>query len=224
MIGDSYEGVEGYEAAADLRLGCGIPTEHAGLEPGQSVVDLGSGAGLDAFVARRIVGEDGRVVGLDFAPEMVEKARSNAEDLGYENVEFVRGEIEEMPFEDDLFDAALSNCVLNLVPDKGRAFAETFRVLRPGGHFCISDVVHRGELPGAVRRSAELYAGCVAGALEEEAYLDLVRGAGFTDVVVLDRRRIEVPVRALPDGLSANDRRALEEGGMYSVTVRGRKK
>lgn len=223
MIGEAYRDVDGYEAAADLQLGCGIPTEHAGLVEGQAVVDLGSGAGLDAFVARRIVGEKGRVVGLDFAAEMVEKARSNAEDLGYGNVFFVEGEIEAMPLETASFDVALSNCVFNLVPDKERAFDETYRILRPGGHFCISDVVHRGELPDPIRRSAELYAGCVAGSMEESAYLDLIEAAGFEDVQVLARSRIEVPGSALPEGLSEEERGAFRKGGLFSLTIRGRR-
>lgn len=223
MIGEAYAEVDGYEASADLQLGCGIPTEHAGLDDGQAVVDLGSGAGLDAFVARRIVGEKGRVVGLDFAAEMVEKARSNAEDLAVENVSFVEGEIEAMPLETASFDVALSNCVFNLVPDKERAFQETYRILRPGGHFCISDVVHRGELPDPIRRSAELYAGCVAGSMEEHAYLELIEAAGFEDVQVLERRRIEVPEAALPEDLSAEDRASFREGGLFSLTIRGRK-
>jgi SAM-dependent methyltransferase len=223
MIGEAYQGVDGYEASADLQLGCGIPTEHAGLEEGQAVVDLGSGAGLDAFVARRIVGESGRVVGLDFASEMVEKARRNAEDHGVENVFFVEGEIEAMPLETASFDVALSNCVFNLVPDKGRAFDETHRILRPGGHFCISDVVHRGELPDPIRRSAELYAGCVAGSMEENAYLELIEAAGFEDVQIRARSRIEVPDSALPEELSEEQFASFREGGLFSLTVHGRK-
>lgn len=221
MIGDSYASVEGYAAEADLGLGCGLPTEHAGLAEGQAVVDLGSGAGLDAFVARSIVGERGRVVGVDFAPEMVAKARSNAADLGLGNVSFVEGAIEELPLEAESYDVALSNCVFNLVPDKSAAFRETYRVLRPGGHFCISDVVTRGTLPGPVRRSAELYAGCVAGAMDEERYLALVREAGFESVEVRERRRIALPDRALPDELTEEERSALDEAGIWSVTVRG---
>jgi SAM-dependent methyltransferase len=162
MIGDEYDGVEGYVAEADLKLGCGVPTDLADLQPGEIVLDLGSGAGLDAFVARRIVGAEGRVEGVDFTPEMVEKARANAEDLGYDNVHFHEGAIEDLPIDDARFDVALSNCVLNLVPDKARAFEEMHRVLRVGGRFCISDIVVQGDLPATIRRSAELYAGCGA--------------------------------------------------------------
>lgn len=147
MIGDAYDGVEGYVPDADLGLGCGLPVEHAGLAEGQTVLDLGAGAGLDAFVARRIVGEGGLVLGVDFTPEMVEKARANAAKLGYANVRFEHGDIEALPLAEASVDVVISNCVLNLVPDKARAFAEMARVLRPGGHFCVSDVVTRGDLP-----------------------------------------------------------------------------
>ncbi|WP_263788785.1 arsenite efflux transporter metallochaperone ArsD [Salinibacter grassmerensis] len=223
MIGEAYDTVEGYVADADLKLGCGVPTDYAGLEPGQTVVDLGSGAGLDAFVARRVVGETGRVIGVDFAPEMVEKARTNAQKLGVENVEFLEGDIEDLPLTDETADVVLSNCVLNLVPDKVQAFAEMQKVLRPSGHFCVSDVVAGGPLPDEVRRSAELYAGCVAGAIEESEYLDLLGAVGFEEVEVLSRRRIDLPEEALPDTLTDADRAALEEGGIWSVTVRGRR-
>ena len=212
MIGDAYDGVEGYVADADLKLGCGLPVEHAGLAPGQTVLDLGAGAGLDAFVARRIVGEAGRVLGVDFTPEMVEKARANAAKLGYGNVAFEHGDIESLPFADASVDVVISNCVLNLVPDKARAFAEMARVLRPGGHFCVSDVVTRGDLPDAVRDSAELYAGCVAGALDESDYLGLLREAGFEAVEVVQARPIALPGSLLPDAADVP---------LWSVTVRG---
>ncbi len=212
MIGDAYDGVDGYEEAADLQLGCGLPVEHAGLAPGQTVLDLGAGAGLDAFVARRIVGETGHVLGVDFTPEMVAKARQNAQRLGYANVRFEQGDIEALPFDDASVDVVVSNCVLNLVPDKAQAFAETFRVLRPGGHFCVSDVVSRGELPAAIRASAELYAGCVAGAMDQDAYLALISQAGFDGVEVVAQRPIDLPSGLLPEGADAP---------LFSVTVRG---
>ncbi len=221
MIGDAYDEVEGPVDDADLSLGCGIPTDHAALEPGQTVVDLGSGAGLDAFVARRIVGESGLVIGVDFVSEMVEKARANAQKLGVDNVRFVEGDIEELPLDAGAADVVLSNCVFNLVPDKVRAFAEASRILRPGGHFCVSDIVADGALPDAVRRSAELYAGCVAGAMEESEYLDLIDATGFVEVEVPERHRIELPSEILPDTLSDADRKAVSEGGLWSVTVRG---
>ncbi len=223
MIGDAYEGVEGHIAEADLNLGCGVPTEYAGLAPGQTVLDLGSGAGNDAFIARRLVGEKGRVIGVDFTPEMIARARRNAETLGFDNVAFVEGSIEALPLPDAGVDVVLSNCVLNLVPDKARAFAEIYRVLRPGGHLCISDVVSRGTFPEPVRASASLYAGCVAGAVDEAAYLEVVRRAGFAGVEVCKARRIEVPDAALPTSLSDDERAAFRAGGLWSLTLRARK-
>ena len=211
MIGDAYDGVDGYVEAADLKLGCGLPVEHAGLAAGQTVLDLGAGAGLDAFVARRVVGEAGTVLGVDFTPEMVARARQNAAALGYANVRFEHGDIEALPFEDETVDVVVSNCVLNLVPDKARAFAEAFRVLRPGGHVCVSDVVSQGTLPASVRSSAELYAGCVAGALDREVYLRVVRDAGFEGVDVVAERPIDLPEGLLPEGA---------EAPLLSVTVR----
>jgi len=223
MIGDAYDTVEGYVADADLHLGCGVPTEHAGLAPGQTVVDLGAGAGMDAFVARHIVGAEGRVLGVDFAPEMVAKARANAEAHGFDNVSFVEGDIEAIPLDADTADVVLSNCVLNLVPDKAKAFAEMYRILRPAGHFTVSDVVTQGTLPAPVRRSAELYVGCVAGALEEAAYLRGIEAAGFVDVEVRTRREIEIPPEALPADLSPLDQAAFDRASLWSITVRGAK-
>ncbi len=218
MIGDAYDGVEGYVAEANLKLGCGLPVEHAGLAPGQIVLDLGAGAGLDAFVARGIVGETGRVLGVDFTPEMVEKARANAARLGYANVQFEHGDIEALPFADASVDVVISNCVLNLVPNKKQAFAEMRRVLREGGHFCISDVVVEGEMPAALREVAELYAGCVSGAIARDAYLESLRAAGFENLAVVAERAIGLPeemVVALP----AEARAAA--GRLLSVTVTG---
>jgi len=166
FFSENYQGLKGYNADADLGLGCGIPTEFAGLKPGDYVLDLGSGAGNDCFVARTEVGENGRVTGLDFANAMLEKARQNAHKLGYSNVDFIKGDIEQMPLPDNSYDVILSNCVLNLVPDKQKAFSEMLRVLKPGGHFCVSDVVLKGELPEKLRHDAEMYAGCVSGAIQ----------------------------------------------------------
>lgn len=224
MIGDDYDGVDGYVAEADLQLGCGVPTDLADIHPGDAVLDLGAGAGLDAFTARHITGSEGRVVGVDMTPEMVQKAQANAASLGFENVTFVEGDIEALPLEDAQFDVVISNCVLNLVPDKPTAFAEMWRVLRPGGHFCVSDIVVRGTLPDEVRRSAEMYAGCVGGAIEEGEYLDLLGAAGFEDVAVARRKTIDVPDAALLEHASETDVRAFRDGGaIESVTVRGRR-
>lgn len=220
---EGYDTVEGHEAGADLGLGCGLPTEHANLAPGQTVLDLGSGAGVDAFVARRIVGETGRVLGVDFSPEMNERARENAHKLRYENVEFLDGEIEDLPLKDETVDVIISNCVLNLVPDKARAFSEMARVLRPGGHFCISDIVSQGTLPQAVREAAELYAGCVSGAMEQEAYLALLRESGFEEVKVVQERSVmpssEVLASVAPEAAEA----LLDQpsGSLLSITVCG---
>ncbi len=226
MIGDEYDGVDGYVAEADLGLGCGMPTELAGIQPGQTVLDLGSGAGLDAFVARRIVGETGRVIGIDMTESMVEKARENAARLGYDNVTFALGDIEDLPVEPDSIDVVISNCVLNLVPDKSRAFAEIYRVLKPGAHFCVSDIVVQGALPESVRRSVELYAGCVAGALKCDEYLATIREAGFSDVKVAKEKAIDVPEDVVEHDVSTADLAAFRRkgGAIVSVTVKGVKR
>ena len=165
IIGDDYSNIEGYVADADLGLGCGVPTEFAGIKKGDIVVDLGSGAGNDVFVSRAIVGDEGKVIGLDFTQEMIDKSNENKAKTGYKNVEFHLGEIESMPLEDNIVDVVVSNCVLNLVPDKKKAFSEIYRILKPGAHFCVSDIVIKGELNPELRKSATMYAGCVAGAL-----------------------------------------------------------
>lgn len=222
MIGEAYDGVEGYVADADLGLGCGLPVEHARLAEGQTVLDLGSGAGIDAFIARHHVGPAGRVIGVDFVPEMVARARALAAALGYTNVEFIEGDIEALPLPDSTVDVVISNCVLNLVPEKERAFGEMHRVLRPGGHFCISDVVSVGELPVDLLRVAELYAGCVSGAMERRRYLSLLEAAGFGAVAVVAERPIALPESVFAT-LSGGARDALRAGGVVSVTVVGRK-
>ena len=179
MIGDEYSNLEGHFSDADLGLGCGIPTQFAEIKKGDHVLDLGSGAGNDCFVARAIVGETGKVTGLDFTDAMIDKANENNRKLDYKNVEFVKGDIEDMPFPDDSFDVIVSNCVLNLVPDKNKAFAQIMRVLKPGGHFCVSDVVIKGYLPDKLRKNAEMYAGCVSGAIEMTVYLEIIKKSGI---------------------------------------------
>ncbi|HLO90586.1 MAG TPA: arsenite methyltransferase [Lentimicrobium sp.] len=223
---DDYSNLEGYVADADMGLGCGLPTQFAGILPGHHVLDLGSGAGNDCFVARAIVGKSGLVTGLDFTDAMLIKARENAEKLGYTNVQFVKGDIEEMPFENDTFDVIVSNCVLNLVPDKHKAFSEMMRVLKPGGHFCVSDVVVRGELPQSVIRDAELYAGCIAGAMEWEAYLQLVLDHGFTDMKVHTSKQITLPNEFLATYLNEQEVEEYKsnKAGLFSITVTGYKK
>lgn len=222
---EDYTALEGYVPEADLGLGCGIPLDAADLKPGQTVLDLGAGAGNDVFVARRVVGETGRVIGVDMTPDMVRKARENLARLGYANVEFRLGEIEALPVAGSSVDRILSNCVLNLVPDKRRAFAEMYRVLKPGGGFGVSDVVVEGEFPEELRKAAELYVGCVSGAMEKGAYLQALREAGFRDVEVVRERAIELPEDLLAAYLSEGQRESLRASGVriLSVTVRGAK-
>jgi SAM-dependent methyltransferase len=179
-----YSQLDGYVPEADLMLGCGIPSQYAGIRKGDHVLDLGCGAGNDCFVVRRLVGETGNVTGLDFTPEMIAKAKDNNARLGYQNVEFVLGDIEQMPLSDSIFDVVISNCVLNLVPDKQKAFSEIMRVLKPGGHFCIADVVVRKKLPAALRTNLELYTGCIAGAMDMDDYLGIINSLGFEKVIV----------------------------------------
>jgi SAM-dependent methyltransferase len=225
-IGAAYEGVAGHVAEADLHLGCGVPTRHAALKPGERVLDLGSGAGNDAFIARHEVGAQGHVLGVDMTPGMIAKARDNAAKLGFENVLFREGQLEDLPVEAASIDVAISNCVLNLVPDKGRAFAEMFRVLRPGGRFCISDIVATAELPAAVREVAALHVGCVAGAMAEGDYLGLLRAAGFQDVQFAEERPIGLSDQALGAHMSAAEIAEFRASGIgiKSVTVLGTKR
>ncbi len=226
VFSESYETLEGYNADADLGLGCGIPTDYAGIRNGDSVLDLGSGAGNDCFVARALVGDDGHVTGLDFTEEMVEKARMNASKLGFKNVEFVYGDIEEMPLSDNSFDVVISNCVLNLVPDKQKAFSEMFRVLKSGGHFSVSDVVIKGDLPDKLKEDAEMYAGCVSGAVQIDEYLDLIKNAGFKDIKVQKQRNIEIPETVLGNYLTGIEIETFRKGdsGIISITVTAYKK
>jgi arsenite methyltransferase len=225
MIGDAYRNVDGYMADADLGLGCGLPTQHAGIAPGDVVLDLGSGAGIDAFVARRIVGEAGRVIGVDMTPEMIARARENAAKLGYGNVEFRLGEIENLPVEAGTVDVVVSNCVLNLVPDKAQAFAEMFRVLRPGAHFCVSDIVATDELGEPIRKAAALHVGCVAGAIPLQEYLRLIEDAGFGNVEVAETKTVELPDAVLARHIDTPAIAAFRRSGvaLKSVTVRANK-
>jgi SAM-dependent methyltransferase len=225
VIGNAYAGVAGHLAEADLNLGCGVPTRHAALRPGETALDLGSGAGNDAFIARHEVGPEGRVLGVDMTSEMIAKARANAAKLAYENVEFREGQIEQLPVASGSVDVVISNCVLNLVPDKGRAFAEMFRVLRPGGRFCVSDIVATGELPAPVRQVAALYVGCVAGAMAETDYLALLETTGFEDVRVAEAKPVELSDDALAGYMSGADIGAFRASGvaLKSVTVLGTK-
>ena len=205
IMADDYTKMEGYNPDADLGLGCGLPTEFARIKEGDTVIDLGSGAGNDCFVARRFTGASGKVIGVDFTPAMVEKARLNAEKLGLNNVEFRQGDIEELPLTSNLANVVVSNCVLNLVPNKQKVFSEIFRVLKPGGHFSISDIVIDGQLPPRWKEIAELYAGCVSGAIQKQVYLELVDIAGFNNQVVQKDKPILVPDDILAKYLSAEE-------------------
>ncbi len=221
VFSDDYSKIEGYNPDADLGLGCGLPTEFAQIKTGDTVLDLGSGAGNDCFVARRAVGETGKVIGLDFTDTMIEKARMNADNLGYNNVEFRFDEIEKMPIGGNSIDVVVSNCVMNLVPDKKKAFAETFRVLRSGGHFSISDVVLRGELPASFVSDAEMWVGCVSGALQIDDYLKHIEEAGFKNVKIQAEKKIDLPDQVLYDNFPKEMVEEFKQSntGIYSITV-----
>lgn len=221
VMAEDYSSLPGYIADADLGLGCGLPTEFAQITQGDTVVDLGSGAGNDAFVARSIVGEQGRVIGIDMTEPMIEKARANAKKLGFTNVEFRLGDIENMPIENDTADVVVSNCVMNLVPNKQKAFAETFRILKSGGHFSISDIVLRGELPPALKNAAVMYAGCVAGAQQMDEYLATIKEAGFVNITIQKEREINIPNEILLQFITLDQLRELKKQnvGIYSITV-----
>ena len=205
IMADDYSKLDGYVADADLGLGCGLPTEFAQINAGDTVIDLGSGAGNDAFIARRIVGERGRVIGIDITEKMIELAKENADKLGYKNVEFRHGDIDSMPLLSNKADVVVSNCVLNLVPNKHKVFSEVFRVLKPGGHFSISDIVIEGELPSKWKEIAELYAGCVSGAIQKSEYLGIIEEAGFTNITLQKDKTIVIPDEILAEYLSKEE-------------------
>ncbi|HRH67278.1 MAG TPA: arsenite methyltransferase [Bacteroidia bacterium] len=226
LMADDYSKMEGYEPGADLGLGCGLPTEFAKIRKGDVVIDLGSGAGNDCFVARAETGESGKVIGIDMTEAMIDLARKNAEKLGYNNVEFRLGDIEKMPVTSAIADVVVSNCVLNLVPDKQKAISEIHRVLKPGGHFSISDIVLKGTLPPALLRTAEMYAGCISGAIQKEAYLAMVKNAGFENVQVQKEKPIHVPDDILKQYLSEAELAEYKSSGVgiFSITVYAGKK
>lgn len=221
IMSEEYTGLSGYHAGADLGLGCGLPTQYAKIKAGDTVIDLGSGAGNDCFVARAETGETGKVIGIDFTPAMIEKARLNADKLGYDNVEFLQGDIEKIPVTANQADVVVSNCVLNLVPNKAEVFREIYRVLKPGGHFSISDVVIVGELPPALRQDAEMYAGCVAGAIQKSEYLNLIESSGFNHLIIQKEKPILLPDDLLRHYLPADQLIAFKAGhtGIFSITV-----
>jgi SAM-dependent methyltransferase len=221
IMSEDYSTLEGYNAEADLGLGCGLPTQFARIKEGDVVVDLGSGAGNDCFVARHETGATGKVIGIDFTTAMIEKARKNAEARGFNNVEFRQGDIEQMPITSNVADVVVSNCVLNLVPNKHGVFQEIFRVLKPGGHFSISDVVLVGALPNALKETAEMYAGCVSGAIQKQVYLELINANGFDNITIQKEKPIYIPDDILIKHLSAEEIASFRAGGIgiFSITV-----
>src|SRR6187551_984634 len=221
IMSEDYQHLKGYNSDADLGLGCGLPTQFAKIKKGDVVIDLGSGAGNDAFVARYETGETGKVIGIDFTPAMIEKARKNAELRGLNNVEFRQGDIEKMPLTSNVADVIVSNCVLNLVPNKNGVFKEIYRVLKPGGHFSISDIVLEGQLPKEIKEAAEMYAGCVAGAIQKQVYLELIEANGFTNITVQKDKAIIIPDDILSDYLSPEQIEAFKQSGtgIRSITV-----
>ncbi len=225
IMSDEYDHLGGYNPDADLKLGCGLPTEFAKIKSGDVVVDLGSGAGNDCFVARHETGESGKVIGIDFTEAMIEKARTNAEKLGFNNVEFRLGDIEKLPITANVADVVVSNCVMNLVPDKPKAFGEVFRILKTGGHFSISDIVLTGKLPEKIKNAAEMYAGCVASAIQKEDYLQIIKDAGFKNLVLQKEKPIIIPNDILKDYLTEEEIKAYNANktSIYSITVFGEK-
>jgi len=225
VFAEDYSKLKGYNKDADLGLGCGIPTEFALINEGDTVLDLGSGAGNDCFVARELTGVSGKVIGLDMTEIMIEKARINADKLGFNNVEFRLGDIEAMPLAAETVDVIVSNCVLNLVPDKEKAFKESYRVLKPGGHFSVSDVVLKGNLPEKLKNDAEMYAGCVSGAIQMDDYIGIIDEVGFKDVKVQKETLVNLPDDILSKYLSDNEKEEFADGtiGIYSITVYAKK-
>lgn len=221
IMSDDYTQLEGYNPEADLSLGCGLPTQFAKIKKGDTVIDLGSGAGNDCFIARQETGEGGKVIGIDFTPAMIEKARANAEKINFNNVEFRQGDIEKMPVTANTADVIVSNCVLNLVPNKDGVFKEIIRVLKPGGHFSISDIVLVGDLPSKIQQAAEMYAGCVSGAIQKQEYLDLIANNGFTNITIQKEKAIVVPDDILSGYLSQEEIATFRSSGtgIFSITV-----
>ncbi|HRX29758.1 MAG TPA: arsenite methyltransferase [Saprospiraceae bacterium] len=217
IMSEEYDELDGYNQDADLGLGCGLPTQFAKIKKGDTVIDLGSGAGNDCFVARAETGESGKVIGIDFTPAMINKARQNAENLGFNNVEFREGDIDNMPVNDNVADVIVSNCVLNLVPNKKKVFREMHRVLKNGGHFSISDIVLVGELPEKFKGAAEMYAGCVSGAIQMQDYLTGIDNAGFQNITIQKNKPIIIPDDILADYF---DEQEIEEYKSQETAIR----
>ena len=221
IMSEDYNEIAGYNADADLGLGCGLPTQFAKIKKGDVVVDLGSGAGNDAFIARHETGETGKVIGIDFTPAMIEKARRNNDARGFNNVEFRLGDIENMPLTSNVADVVVSNCVLNLVPDKKAVIKEIFRVLKPGSHFSISDIVLEGHLPKKLKDAAEMYAGCVSGAIQKQVYMELIEQNKFINISIQKEKKIMIPDDILINYISEEDIVLFHQSntGIFSITV-----
>jgi SAM-dependent methyltransferase len=208
---------------ASFSLGCGDPVTLAALQPGQTVLDLGSGGGLDCFLAARQVGEGGYVIGVDMTPEMLEKARANAASIGVTNVEFRHGLLENLPVDDNSIDVTISNCVINLSPDKARVFSEVFRVLRPGGKLAVSDIVTDGPLPDAIKQSLSMWAGCVAGAVDAADYIAMMETTGFTDISItptfFDKETVDEAIREVGNQV---DLRTISQDELYKTVYSAR--
>lgn len=230
-IGYTDEQLQSVPKEANLGLGCGNPTAIALLKKGETVLDLGSGAGFDCFLAANKVGPLGKVIGIDMTPEMLKKARANAKKSGYTNVEFRRGEIEKLPVEENSVDVVISNCVINLAPDKKKVFQEAYRVLKPGGRLAVSDIVLLKELPEKVKNSVEAYVGCISGAIFKDTYLQLLREAGFTQVTVTNETSYELNVvinkpqtQAIIEETGITQEEFSQLGGYFvSIKVTGKK-
>ena len=213
-MSENYSSLSGYFAEADLALGCGLPTQYALIKKGDIIVDLGSGAGNDCFIARNETGSEGKVIGIDMTIQMIERAQKNTEKLGYTNVEFRLGEIEDIPVRDNYADVVVSNCVLNLVPDKQKAYSEIFRILKPGGHFSISDIVQSGTLPPWLAETADAFAGCLSGAMDLNQYMEAIETTGFVNVKVQKERKLNLS--AYTNGEASTDQ---SDGNLSSITV-----
>jgi len=225
ITSEDYTKLPGYVPDADLALGCGLPTKYARIKRGNTVVDLGSGAGNDCFIARSITGDTGRVIGIDMTEAMTAKAKTNASKYGFENVEFRLGDIDNMPIENNTADVVVSNCVMNLVPNKKKAFSETFRIMKSGGHFSISDIVLKGELTDELRKEAALYAGCISGAVQKEEYLQIIRDTGFIKITVKKERKIDILNYILAKFLTIDQLSEYDKShvGIFSITVNAEK-
>ncbi len=223
IMSEDYTKLKGYEPDADLGVGCGLPTQYARIKKGDTVIDLGSGAGNDCFIAREECGETGQIIGVDFAEKMIEKARKNAKKRDYSNVKFIQSDIENIPLPDQTADVVVSNCVLNLLPQKTKIFKEIYRLLKINGHFCVSDIVLDGFFPKEFTDNASLYAGCIASAIQQQDYMNEIKKANFKDIKIERSKTVNIPDEVLEEHLDKNTIAKYKAGnvGIYSITVTG---